>query len=292
MAMQGSRTMDLTLRPARPDDAEECGRVCFEAFAAIADQHNYPRDIPSAEGAAGFYAYLVARPGSYGVVAERDGRIVGSAFVDERSVIVGVSPVTVDPREQGSGVGRRLMEHILDRAASRGSAGVRLVQAAYNVRSFVLYARLGFVVREALVYLEGDPIGAVIAGRQVRPAHEADLAACNLVCRRVHGFERGGELKEAVRGGTATVVEHDGQITGYATARSYYGHAVGQTDDDLKALIGAAPTLSGPGILVPARSALLGWCLDRQLRIVQLKTLMSRGLYHEPDGAFLPSIVF
>jgi hypothetical protein len=37
--------MELILPPASPADAAECGRICFEAFATIADQHNFPRDI-------------------------------------------------------------------------------------------------------------------------------------------------------------------------------------------------------------------------------------------------------
>jgi hypothetical protein len=34
------------------------------------------------------------------------------------------------------------------------------------------------------------------------------------------------------------------------------------------------------------------WCLENGLRIVQPLTLMSKGLYQEPRGAFLPSILY
>jgi hypothetical protein len=91
----------------------------------------------------------------------------------------------------------------------------------------------------------------------------------------------------------ATVVEHDGRITGYATALAFFGHAVGEDNADLKALIGAAPVFGGPGFLVPTRNAdLLRWCLQHGLRITQPMTLMSIGLYNEPQGAFLPSIAY
>ena len=33
--------MNVTLRAGRPADAEACGRICYEAFKAIADQHNF-----------------------------------------------------------------------------------------------------------------------------------------------------------------------------------------------------------------------------------------------------------
>jgi hypothetical protein len=184
------------------------------------------------------------------------------------------------------------MQNVLDRAAERQFAGVRLVQAGYHNRSLALYTKLGFQVREPLGCLQGPPIAIEIPGRRVRPAIEADLADCNRICRAVHGHNRGGEVVDAIRQGTATVVEHDGRITGYATDIAFFGHAVGETADDLKALVGAAPGYGGPGILVPARSPLFAWGLANGLRLVQMLTLMSRGLYNEPAGAFIPSILY
>lgn len=82
-------------------------------------------------------------------------------------------------------------------------------------------------------------------------------------------------------------------MTGYATSVGFFGHAVGESNDDLKQLIGSAPSISGPGFLLPARNGeLLRWCLNRGLRIVQPMTLMSRGLYNEPASVFLASIVY
>lgn len=59
------------------------------------------------------------------------------------------------------------------------------------------------------------------------------------------------------------------------------------------ALIGAAPAFGGPGILVPLRNAaLFQWCLNHDLRVMQVMTLMSLGLYNEPAGAYLPSVLY
>ena len=58
-------------------------------------------------------------------------------------------------------------------------------------------------------------------------------------------------------------------------------------------MLGSAEAFIGLGILVPARNAeLLRWCLDNGLKIVQQSTLMTIGLYNEPAGAYLPSILF
>jgi hypothetical protein len=58
-------------------------------------------------------------------------------------------------------------------------------------------------------------------------------------------------------------------------------------------LIGSAENFGGPGILVPTRNAeLFRWCLSSGLRVVEPMTLMTVGLYNEPHGAYLPSILF
>jgi hypothetical protein len=51
---------------------------------------------------------------------------------------------------------------------------------------------------------------------------------------------------DAIAASTATVVEHLGRITGYATGVAFFAHAVGETNPDLKALIGAARAFAGP----------------------------------------------
>jgi predicted N-acetyltransferase YhbS len=285
--------MNVTLRSANSEDVQRCGVICYEAFKTIAEQHHFPPDFPSPEVAADLLAGLVAHPGFYGVVAELDGRVVGSNFLDERSTIAGIGPITIDPEVQNRAVGRQLMQHVLDRAMQKRFPGVRLVQAAYHNRSLALYTRLGFVAREPLSTMQGAPLAVQIPGYTVRPATEQDLDACNQVCAKVHGHDRQGDLLDAITQGAATVVEHGGRITGYAAPIAFFGHAVGETNEELKALIGAAPGFPGPGFLLPTRNAeLFRWCLDQGLRVVQPMTLMSVGLYNEPSGAFLPSILY
>lgn len=285
--------MIVTLRPGTAADAERCGEICYNAFKAVAEQHNFPPDFPSQEVARGLLARLLANPGFYSVVAECDGTIVGSNFVDERSTIAGLGPITVDPAVQNRAVGRQLMQNALDRVKQRAFPGVRLLQAAYHNRSLSLYARLGFVAREPLSTMQGPALGVRIPGYSTRLATELDLGTCNEICAKVHGHDRAGELRDAVKETTATVVEHAGRIVGYSSSIAFFGHAVAETNEGLKALIGAAPAFGGPGFLVPTRNAeLFLWCLERGLRVVQPMTLMSIGLYHEPAGAFLPSVLY
>jgi GNAT superfamily N-acetyltransferase len=286
-------SLGIKLRPGTTEDAKQCGEICYRAFRTIAEKHNFPPDFPSPELASTLLSEFMAHPHIYGVVAELDGRVVGSNFVDERSVIAGIGPITIDPDVQNRAIGRELMQHVLARVAERRFPGVRLVQAAYHNRSLSLYTKLGFAAREPLSLIQGQPLAIQIPGYVLRQAKVDDLGACNLLCLRVHGHDRGGELLDAINHGTATVIEHNGRITGYATAVAFFGHAIGETNEELKALIGAAPEFLGPGFLLPTRNAeLLRWCLEHALRIVQPMTLMSMGLYNEPAGAFLASIFF
>jgi GNAT superfamily N-acetyltransferase len=283
----------LVIRRATAEDAHDCGLICYNAFSAISAAHNFPCDLPGPEAAIGLMSFMFSAPGCYAVVAEWEGRLIGSNCLDERSVIYGVGPITVDPATQNSGAGRKLMDAVMQRAHDSKAVGMRLIQAAFHNRSFSLYSSLGFDVREPLACLQGKVQPIVIPGCEVRVAVAADLSTCNALSLRVHGFDRGTELGQAIQQETARVVERRGGITGYTTSLGFFGHTTCETDLDMQALIASADSLAGPGILVPSRNAaLLRWCLANGLRVVQPMTLMSVGLYNEPSGAWLPSILF
>lgn len=270
-----------------------CGTICYDAFKAIAEQHNFPSVYPSPEVAVALMVERLTHPGMYAVVAELDGQVVGSNFLDERSPIAGLGPITVAPTVQNRSVGRHLMQDVLDRVATRRSLGVRLVHASYHTRALSLYAKLGFTVRDLIARVTGAPLARQIPGYTVRPATLADLDACDQVCRRVHGHHRSGELQEAMQQGSATVVEHAGHLSGYATTIGASGHAVGETTEAIQALIGAAPAFERGSFLVPLRNGeLFNWCLSAGFRVAVPQTLMSCGFYQEPVGAFLPSVLY
>jgi len=285
--------MNPQIRPGTREDAAACGLIDFEAFNSISSEHNFPWDFPSVEIATTVVTMMLSNPGFYSVVAEIDGRVVGSNFLNERNPISGVGPISVDPALQNQTIGRQLMQAVMERSAQRGFAGIRLVQSAYHNRSLCLYTKLGFDTRETLSEMFGPPPRLKLPGYEVRRAAERDLETCNQLCRRVHGHDRGGELRDAINQGTANVVEHLGRITGYATEFAFFGHAVGETNQDIEALISAAPEIGGGGFLLPTRnSELFRWCLQNGLRLVHQMTLMTIGLYNEPTGSYLPSVLY
>jgi ribosomal protein S18 acetylase RimI-like enzyme len=284
---------DVFIRVATKDDAAAAGKICFDAFTAISNAHNFPPDVPSAEVGIGLMSGLFTTPGFYCVVAEAGGRIVGSNCLDERAIIHGLGPITVDPSAQNLGVGRKLMRDALDRSNRKGAAGVRLVQAAFHNRSLSLYASLGFDIREPLSCMQGRTTQRTIPGCTVRKAEPTDLESCNALSHRVHGFDRGTDLAHAIQVGTAKVVERGGQVTGYVSDLAFFGHATAETNPDLQALLASVESFGGPGVLVPSRNAeLFRWCLSNGLKVTQPMTLMTAGLYNEPAGAYFPSILF
>lgn len=288
----GSPHLEPNIRRITESDTTACGSVCYHAFATIAQQHSFPADFPSIGVATTLVSSLIQHPKFYGVVADVEAEVVGANFLDERSTISSVGPITVDPRTQNRRVGRMLMAAVLQRSAQINAPGVRLVQAAYHNRSMSLYAKFGFQVRESLAVMSGQPLRTHLPGYPVRAATAEDLTVCNLLCYRVHGHDRAGELIDALTAGTASVVERGNRITGYTTGVGFYGHSVGESDDDIVALIAAAEQFgSGEGFIVPlSNNNLMRWCLARRFRVSYMVNLMSLGLYQQPRGAFLASI--
>jgi predicted N-acetyltransferase YhbS len=133
--------MDIMIREATPADAEICGRICYDAFKTISEAHGFAPDFPAPEVPTDLLTRMIADPKFYGIVAEIDGRVVGSNFLDERNMIAGVGPITVDRAVQNRAVGRRLMDAVHDRAAAKNFAGVRLIQAGFHTRSLSLALR-------------------------------------------------------------------------------------------------------------------------------------------------------
>ena len=201
LSMSRKTQPEIVVRMATPEDSAVCGQICYDAFSTINAAHGFPCDLPGSEAATGLLSMMFSSPGFYCVVAEVDGRIVGSNCLDERSVIRGVGPITIDPGAQNIGVGRKLMQAVMDRANDRGAAGIRLVQAAFHNRSLSLYTSLGFDIREPLSCMQGRTLERSVPGCVVRPAKPDDADACNALSRRVHGFDRGSRFGAGDRAG-------------------------------------------------------------------------------------------
>jgi GNAT superfamily N-acetyltransferase len=287
----------IELRPLEPQHGEAVAQILYDAFADIHDRHRFARDFPTLESAVQLTRDFMRHPSIWGVVAISDNQVLGSNFLDERGPIRGVGPITVHPDAQGRGVGRQLMEAVLERGA--GATGIRLLQDSFNTRSLSLYASLGFEVREPVAVMGGTPQSAAFPGIEVRPLRNEDLTACGDLHRIVHGFDRSNELRDALEAPAFDpfVAVRDSRVVAYATTLNFFpgAHGVAETERDMCALIAGALKAgdAAASFLLPTRQGeVLRWCLAAGLRVVKPMTYMSVGQYGDPSGAWIPSVLY
>ena len=105
---------EVVVRTAQPEDAPASGQICYNAFSTINATHGFPCDFPASEAATGVLSMMFANPGFYCVVAESDGRIIGSNFhlCEHRHHIAYVARFAERVLE-------RLLQHIADPASGR-----------------------------------------------------------------------------------------------------------------------------------------------------------------------------
>jgi len=310
--------LDLTLRHLVPADVPRVGEILHEAFNEVFVAHGYPAPIPElAAGRALVSAYRDYEPDG-SIVAVHEGRIVGSAFFHRRGDRAGVGPVTVDPVYQGSGVGRRLMERVMDEVSD--CASIRLFQDAFNRASFALYVRLGFVVRDVMAVLRAEPARfgpaeapggpprpapdgpAGAAGppagvcREMKPGDLVDMVACDVA---LTGMNRPRDLAFLSEHGPTAVLERGVEIRGFAASfvvkdTLFLGPAAAPSAADLVRLAADVTGRSGARVVsarAPSRPGdLLEKLLQAGFEVRSLGTYMVRGHYEEPRGVFLASL--
>jgi len=108
---------------------------------------------------------IIADPNQRLLVGESGSQVVATAQLTwaRRLTYVGglfciVESVRVRSDQRGNGLGRQLMEHVLELARERGAARVELTTNAQRVRAQEFYTRLGFVASHIGMkyFLEGE----------------------------------------------------------------------------------------------------------------------------------------
>ena len=291
--------MSLIIRPIEQNDADICGKIGYEAHKTISSAHGYPSEQPSKEFGIGLIRRLLGNPNSWGVLAERQGETLGSIFLHKfpPSPVAVVGPLTVHPSAEG-GVGKMLMYAALTQARKQNHDQIRLVQSPSHIRSFVLYTKSGFTLREPLFLMQGQSLKGGnnndTSSTNVRlVGDDNDVSVCNDFCKSVYGFSREMELRQAKDQGVATMINQDGVITGYAAGIGIFGHAVAKSNEELKALIADASAILGPGFFAPARNhEVINWLLENGFQMGWPANLMTIGPYQEPQTPFLPSLAY
>ncbi len=238
--------MAIRLVPAEPQHVSELGRICFESFREIHDRGCGTRDFPTVDIARQVLGMLVQRDDFYSVSALDDGRLVGSNFLSLMDPVAGVGPITIDPSCQGQGIGRTLMQDVIDYGQRNNIEQVRLMQDSFNVASLSLYASMGFEVKVPVAFMQAVPLAE--ADNSVRPITEPDLPAIEELSERIYKNSRRNEVAAAAPYGFAALLrERQGRITGYLLP-GIFGHGVAETEEDALILIGEAARRLPPEI--------------------------------------------
>src|SRR5215217_1776694 len=197
--------MSIRLVTAEPHHVSELGRICFEAFREVHDRGCGTRDFPTVDFAQQVLGMLVQRDDFYRVSALDDGRVVGSNFLSLMDPVAGVGPITVDPSYQGQGVGRALMQNVMDYAQHNNIEQVRLFHDSFNLASLSLYASMGFDTKDSVALMQATP--AAEADNSVRPITEPDLPAIEELSKRIYKNSRRNEVAAAGPYGFAALLK-------------------------------------------------------------------------------------
>lgn len=286
--------MAIELVSAEPQHVDEIGRICFEAFKELQEEHGFSPDFPTMELARQVLGMMVQRDDFYGVVALRDGQPVGSNFLSLMDPVAGVGPVTIDCSCQGQGIGRALMQDVIDYARRKTIEQVRLLQDSHNVASLSLYASLGFDVKDTVAFMQAAP--AAEADDSVRPVAEPDLSAIEELAKRIYKNSRRNEVAAAAPYGfPAFVREHQGRVTGYLIPGTF-GHGIAETEEDGLALIGEAARRLPPEFarfFCPlSEGSFYRKTLQTGWRAIKVMNYMKLGSYEHPEEVWMPSVLY
>jgi ribosomal protein S18 acetylase RimI-like enzyme len=214
LSVQDAR-VNTQIRDMTKTDLGRVGEILFEAFNVGASKHGYaPRMHSVQEGTSWAWAMLRHGPREI-LIAEVDNLAVGLCCLNPRGDHGGIGPVAVDPSFQGYGIGRQLMNALLNRA--EGLQSVRLFQEAFNPASFSLYYSLNFVpVADLLdLFLNAGARKGLGLCNNVSELTAKDLDAVYAYDSARSRLNRTGDLEYYAKWGKVFIFRFQSQIRGF-----------------------------------------------------------------------------
>lgn len=216
---------------------------------------------------------------SHGYVAVADGRVVGTAFCTPFGDDVAMlDMIIVDETMRGRGLGRRLVETVIE------AAGGRSLRLTATMAGLPLYSKLGFAEAGEILQHQGEVV-AVAPPAGVVDANAEDGAAILALDRQAFGADRGRLFERLLDQGEAVVTREGGRLTGFAICRPFgrgavVGPVVAPDGETARRLLAAHLSLR-PGCFLrvdtPAETGLGPWLAERGLAHVGGGTTMTRG---------------
>lgn len=304
----------FTFRPLADADRASYGCMLHSAFNAWYWQHGWGRDYftctPDEAGV--FYdIYNDLSPGcSIAGFDQQTGAMVGACFFHPREHHVSLGIMAVHPDYFGQGLGRLMVDHIVDFTEENGFKTLRLVSSAMNMDSFSLYNRSGLVPRvsyhDMILSVPEDGMTTTAPEQdRVRAATLEDVDAMAAIELECNGVSRSIDYKYAIenaRGFLDAVVleKSDGSLEGFAIsvdcpALKMIGPCVAHNENGILALVGQQLGRfagSTPVFLVPMeKRQMVETLYDWGARNVETHLYQVRGEHAPFKGVNMPSFL-
>ena len=238
--------MEVTYRPARPEDLTPGLRVVEQAFNELRARNGL-RPVVLREPA--FQRFVHAEDPTGLWVAEVEGTIIGFAFSWMRQRFWYLAQIFIRPDIQARGIGQALMSRTLEQATRNGAENRALITLGYNMDSTGLYIRNGLYPREPLYRLVAP--ATVLTDRLVAdsdtvalPLGPSEHAWFDAVEEAVIAFRRETQhhFMQSASGTRALRIDAGGHPAGYAyvSAEGHIGPLLAAPEADEVAVVLAA----------------------------------------------------
>ena len=264
---------DVSIRPMLPGDVAAADLVSFDALHSLMPHLGETLEERARRGRSRIAHLLETDPGGAWVAENGDGRVVGTALALVRDDLWGLSLFAVEPRLQGHGVGRRLLDAALGYA--NGATGA-IILSSTDPKAMRRYARAGFELRP-LVAAAGIVERSALPPRhpEIRSGTGDDLETTAAISRAVRGATHAPDIPNALANGGDLLVLAD---RGFVVHREGSPRLLAATDEEAaRALLWAALGEAPPGstVQVDFISAGQDWAVD---------VLLEARLALSPDG--------
>jgi predicted N-acetyltransferase YhbS len=243
-------------------------------------------------------------------VDDESGQIIGSCFVHPRETHFSLGIMNAHADHFGRGVARTLLAEIIRRAQAEGKP-VRLVSSCFNLDSYSLYTRAGFVPFATFqdMFLEVPETGLPHPTPNnivTRPATLDDAVAMAKLEREIAGISRVDDYRHFIRNEDSlwqmsVVGSPDGNgLDGFlascgSTALNMIGPGVTRTQDQAAALFydqlnqqrGRTPVLLAPVSCGALVRQLYAW----GARNCEMHVAQSHGPAQTPAGVIVPTFL-
>lgn len=300
----------ITIRRLQADDVPEAARVCYEAFTTFNASVSLPPDFPPLE-VANIPEALLSQgllEGFEGFVAVNEqGAIVGSNLVELRDEVAGIGPISVSTEAAGKGVGRMLMQAVMQAAQRKGMEVVRLHQIANNTASFSLYLGCGFDPSATCGHYEGVCVASMPAGLHFATLAEEHVDACDRLHKLVCGLHRRNDILAMVShpAPSGVVLDSQGTVVAYSTGAFLSGHSVATSFEAFQALTVGISTkieeLRAAGMPLPPCTfyvphtypQAMRWLAKNGFKLIRQVVQMGYGTHEQPvTGLYMPAMQY